>query len=251
LTSVEKIGSITDMVLEEETAAENDYCFSNIQLEIDSIKFRFPDTKNDVLKSISLKIAQGEKIFIEGENGSGKTTLIRVLSGLLQPTSGVFLINDDTFRKINLQQYRSQIGTILNGETPFEGTILENITFNDPNVTNENIRWAIDAVQLGGLIRSLPQGLDTKIFPEGKQLSSSNSKKILLARSIIHKPKILFYENPTDNMDEEVANEVIDFIMSDKHQWTVIVSSKNERWKTKCSRNIILQNGKVVTDLKK
>ena len=251
LTSVEKIGSITDMDLEEETAAENDYCFTNIQLEIDSLKFRFPDTKSDVLKSISLKIAQGEKIFIEGENGSGKTTLIRVLSGLLQPTSGVFLINDDTFRKINLQQYRSQIGTILNGETPFEGTILENITFNDPNVKSEDIRWAIDAVQLGGLIRSLPQGLDTKIFPEGKQLSSSNSKKILLARSIIHKPKILFYENPTDNMDEEVANEVIDFIMSDKHQWTVIVSSKNERWKTKCSRNIILQNGKVVTDLKK
>ncbi len=251
LTSVEKIGSITDMDLEEEMVVENDYCFTNIQLEIDSIKFRFPETKNDVIKSISLKIIQGEKIFIEGENGSGKTTLIRVLSGLLQPTSGVFLINDDSFRKINLQQYRSQIGTILNGETPFEGTILENITFNDPNVSNEDIRWAIDAVKLGGLIKSLPQGIDTKIFPEGKQLSSSNARKILLARSIIHKPKILFYENPTDNMDEEVANEVIDFIMSDVHQWTVVVSSKNERWKAKCSRNIILQNGKVITDLKK
>lgn len=249
LTSVEKIGSITDMDLEEEIVVENDYCFTNIQLEIDSLKFRFPDTKSDVLKSISLKIVQGEKIFIEGENGSGKTTLIRVLSGLLQPTSGVFYINDDSFRKINLQQYRSQIGTILNGETPFEGSILENITFNDPNVSNEDIRWAIDAVKLGGLIKSLPQGIDTKIFPEGKQLSSSNARKILLARSIIHKPKILFYENPTDNMDEEVANEVIDFIMSEVHQWTVVVSSKNERWKTKCTRNIILQNGKVVTDL--
>ncbi len=249
LTSVEKIGSITDMDLEEEIVVENDYCFTNIQLEIDSLKFRFPDTKSDVLKSISLKIVQGEKIFIEGENGSGKTTLIRVLSGLLQPTSGVFYINDDSFRKINLQQYRSQIGTILNGETPFEGSILENITFNDPNVSNEDIRWAIDAVKLGGLIKSLPQGIDTKIFPEGKQLSSSNARKILLARSIIHKPKILFYENPTDNMDEEVANEVIDFIMSDVHQWTVVVSSKNERWKIKCTRNIILQNGKVVTDL--
>lgn len=251
LTSVEKIGSITDMDLEEETIVENEYCFTNIQLETENLKFRFPEAKNDMLKSISLKIEQGEKIFIEGENGSGKTTLIRVLSGLLQPTSGVFYINDDTFRKINLHQYRSQIGTILNGETPFEGTILENITFNDLHVSNEALRWAIDAVQLGSLIKSLPNGLDTKIFPEGKQLSSSNARKILLARSIIHKPKILFYENPTDNMDEEVANEVIDYILSDKHQWTVIVSSKNERWKNKCSRNIILQNGKIVSDLKK
>jgi ABC-type bacteriocin/lantibiotic exporter with double-glycine peptidase domain len=251
LTSVEKIGLITDMALEEEDSVENDYCFTNIQIEVENLKFRFPDSKNDVLKSISLKIEQGEKICIEGENGSGKTTFIRVLSGLLQPTSGAFFINDDSFRKINLQHYRSQIGTILNGETPFEGTIEENITFNDPSISNENLRWAIDAVQLGPLLKSLPQGLETKIFPEGKELSSSDARKILLARSIIQKPKILFFENPTDTMDDEVANEIIDYILSDKHQWTVIVSSKNERWKNNCSRNIILQKGKIISDLKK
>jgi ABC-type bacteriocin/lantibiotic exporter with double-glycine peptidase domain len=251
LTSIEKIGSITDMDLEEEIIVENDYCFNNIQLETENLKFRFPETKNDVLKSISLTVAQGERIFIEGENGSGKTTLIRVLSGLLQPTSGVFFINDDTFRKINLQQYRSQIGTILNGETPFEGTIKENITFNDPMVSEEQLKWAIDAVQLGSLIKALPNGLNTKIFPEGKQLSSSNARKILLARSIIHKPKILFYENPTDNMDEDVANQIIDFILSPENKWTVIVSSKNERWKSSCSRVITLENGKIIAEIKK
>ena len=251
LTSIEKIGSITDMDLEEEIIVENDYCFTNIQLETENLKFRFPETKNDVLKSISLTVAQGERIFIEGENGSGKTTLIRVLSGLLQPTSGVFFINDDTFRKINLQQYRSQIGTILNGETPFEGTIKENITFNDPMVSEEQLKWAIDAVQLGSLIKALPNGLNTKIFPEGKQLSSSNARKILLARSIIHKPKILFYENPTDNMDEDVANQIIDFILSPENKWTVIVSSKNERWKSSCSRVITLDNGKIIGEIKK
>ncbi len=251
LTSVEKIGSITDMDFEEEFKTEIDYCFTNIELETENLKFRFPGTKNDVLKAITLKISQGEKIFLDGENGSGKTTLIRVLSGLLQPTSGILLVNDDSFRRINLEQYRSQIGTILHGETPFEGTVLENITFNDPNVTDDDLRWAIDAVQLGGFIKSLPEGLNTKIFPEGKQLSSSNARKILLARSVIHKPKILFYEYPTDNMDEDVANEVIDYIMSDKHKWTVIVSSKNERWKSQCSRQITMADGKIVKDLKK
>ncbi|WP_298221612.1 ATP-binding cassette domain-containing protein [Flavobacterium sp.] len=251
LTSVEKIGSITDLTLEEHMSQDYDYCFTNIQLEIENLKFRFPDSKNDVLKTISMKISQGEKIYLDGENGSGKTTLIRILSGLLQPTSGVFFINDDSFRKINLQQYRSQIGTILNGETPFEGTIRENITFNDPSISNEDLKWVIEAMQLGEVIKSLPQGLDTKIFPEGKQLTSSNAQKILLARSIIHKPKVLFYENPTDHMDDAVARDIIEFLCAPNQQWTVIVSSKNQLWKTKAIRHIIMQNGKVVSDIKK
>jgi ABC-type bacteriocin/lantibiotic exporter with double-glycine peptidase domain len=168
----------------------------------------------------------------------------------MEPTTGSFYINDETFRKIDLKQYRSQIGTIIHGETPFEGTIMENITFNDPFITNEDLKWAIESVQLSSSIKSLPQGLDTKIFPEGRQLSSSNAQKLLLARSIIHKPRILLYEDPTDLMDEKVANEIIDFITSDKNKWTVIVSSKNPYWKTKCTRQITMQNGKIKLDTK-
>ncbi len=250
LTSIEKIGQITDMDLEQETNTEYTSCLTNIVLETENLEFHFPDSNDSILKSISLQINQGEKIFIDGQNGSGKTTLIRILSGLLQPTSGSFYINDDTFRKIDLKQYRSQIGTIIHGETPFEGTILENITFNDDSVSNEDLKWAIESVQLSGVIKSLPKGLDTKIFPEGRQLSSSNAQKLLLARSIIHKPRILFYEDPTDMMDEKVANEIIDFITSDKNRWTVIVSSKNPYWKTKCNRQIIMQNGSIKLDKK-
>lgn len=251
LTSVEKIGTITDLTLEDDMNVDYEYCFTNIQLEIENLKYRFPDSKNDVLKTISLKISQGEKIYLDGENGSGKTTLIRVLSGLLHPTSGAFFINDDTFRKINLQQYRSQIGTILNGETLFEGSIRENITFNDPTLTSEDLKWVIEAMQLGDLIKSLPNGLETRIFPEGKQLTSSNSQKILLARSIIHKPKVLFFENPTDHMDDAVAKDIIEFLCAPNQQWTVIVSSKNQLWKTKATRHIVMQNGKIVSDIQK
>ena len=251
LTSIEKIGRITDMDLEEETISDNDSCFTAIVLEAENLTFKFPDANDNVLKDISLHINQGEKIVIEGENGSGKTTLIRVLSGLLQPTSGSLYINDNTFRKIDLKQFRSQIGTIIQSETPFEGTILENITFNDKTISHENLKWAIEGVQLSSVIKSLPKGLETKIFPEGRQLSSSKAQKLLLARSIVHKPKILFYEDPTDTMDEKVANEIIDFITSPKNNWTVIVSSKNPYWKTKCNRQITMQNGNIILDTKK
>jgi ABC-type bacteriocin/lantibiotic exporter with double-glycine peptidase domain len=250
LTSIEKIGQVTDLELEEDVAFKGDTCYTNISLETENLSFKFPDSNKEILNAITLKIEQGEKIVIEGENGSGKTTLIRVLSGLLQPTNGSFYINDDTFRKINLKQFRSQIGSIIHSETPFEGTLLENITFNDNTISTEDLKWAIDGVQLSTYIKSLPKGLETRIFPEGKQLSSSNTQKMLLARSIIHKPKILFYEDPTDTMDEKVANEIIDFITSDKNKWTIIVSSKNPYWKTKCNRSITMQNGAIQLDLK-
>lgn len=250
LTSVEKIGQVVDLKTEDDNFEENKSCHMNLVLECENLQFKFPDSANFVLNDISLKIEQGERIYLEGKNGSGKTTLIRILSGLLQPTSGIFFINDDTFRKINLSQYRSQIGTIIQNETPFEGTILENITFNNPNISHEDVKWAVESVKLSPYIKSLPNGLETKIFPEGKQLSSSNAQKILLARSIINKPKILFYEDPLDKTDESTAREIIDFITNPANKWTLIISSKNEYWKEKCSRSITMKKGKISTDIK-
>ena len=251
LTSVEKIGQIVDLKMEEPRAHNSDYCFTHLSIETENLKFKYPEATDDVLSDINLKIEPSEKIYLEGINGSGKSTLIRILAGFINPTSGSFFINDDTYRKIDITQYRSQISTITQGESPFEGTVLENITMNNPAITNEDIKWAIESVQLGSFIKTLPDGLETKIFPDGRQLSSSNAQKILLARSIVNKPKILFYEDPLDKMDEEASKEIIDFLTNSSNQWTVIVSSKNNYWEQKCSRKITLQNGKIIADLKK
>tara|TARA_R110000868_G_scaffold111973_3_gene301889 strand:- start:3552 stop:5210 length:1659 start_codon:yes stop_codon:yes gene_type:complete len=251
LTSVEKIGYITDLKLEEEFPTDYDTCYTSIALEVEKVSFKFPDTKIKVLDNISLNINQGEIIYIDGANGSGKTTLIRILSGLVQPTLGSVSINDNSFKKINLNQYRSQIESIVYGETPFEGTLAENISFKNKGIPENNLNWALEGIQLKEFVKSLPNGLETAIFPEGKQLSSSNAQKILLARSIISKPKILFYEDPTDTMDDTVANALIDFITAKEHNWTIIVSSKNPYWKTKCTRQITMEKGRIILDQKK
>jgi ABC-type lipoprotein export system ATPase subunit len=72
-----------------------------------------------------------------------------------------------------------------------------------------------------------------------------------LARSIVNKPRILFYEDPTDAMDEKVANEIIDFISSEQNKWTIIISSKNPYWKTKCSRILTMHKGQIISDTQK
>ncbi len=251
LTSVEKIGQITDLEIEKFNNSDATICFNNMVLETENLNFSFPDSTDLILENINLKIDSSEKIYLDGENGSGKTTLLRILSGLFKQTSGSFFINDDTFRKIDLTQYRSQIGTIIQGETPFEGTILENITFGNKDVSQEDLKWAIESVKLSTYVKSLPNGLDTKIFPEGRQLSSSNAQKILLARSIITKPKILFFEDALDKMDEDASKEIIDFLTASTNKWTLIVSSKNDYWKQKCTRKITMKNGKIIADSKK
>lgn len=245
LTSVEKIGQIVDLDTEKADPKPADYCYTNILLETDNLSFKFPQSTDYVLSGIDLKIKPGDKIYLDGQNGSGKSTLIRILSGLMQPTSGSFSINDDTYRKVDINQYRSHIGTVMSHETPFEGTILENITFNNPHVSHEEIKWAIDQVDLGSFIKSLPEGLDTYIHAEGRQLSSSNAQKILLARSIVNHPKILFYEDPVDKMDEVSARKIIDFLTQPEHPWTLMVTSKNPYWKEKCQRIINLSDGQI------
>ncbi len=250
LTSVEKIGQVTDMKIEETQMTEEANRYDRITLQAEDVSFSYPESENPVIKNITIDITQGEKIVLDGSNGSGKTTLIRILAGLIRPTSGAFYINDDTFRKIDLNHYRTHIAGIINGETPFEGTIMENLTFNDPDVKNDDIRKALDAVHLTDYIKTLKDGLDTMIYPEGRQLSASNARKLLLARSIIKKPLILFYEDPTDTMDKEAAEEIIDFIMAPENHWTVVVTSKNKYWKAKATRVVSMENGMIINDQK-
>lgn len=250
LTSVEKIGQIVDLNIEKNSTTEPDFCFTNITIEAENLSYKFPESTQFALNKLNLKIEPSEKIYLEGDNGSGKTTLLRILSGFMQPSMGSFFINDDTYRKIDINHYRTQIGTIIQGETPFEGTIIENITFNNPLVTNDDLKWAIDSAKLGDYIKSLPEGLDTKIYPDGRQLSSSNAQKIVLARSIVNKPKILFYEDPLDKMDEEATREIIDFLTDSSNKWTLIVSSKNDYWKQKCNRKITMKEGEIIADTK-
>ena len=172
------------------------------------------------------------------------------MSGLLQPTKGHFIINDDTYNKVNINDYRKHFGSILYGESLFEGTILDNITFNQ-KIENSKLKWALDGVDLTSFIKTLPLGLETPITSDGKQLSSSNMQKILIARSIINEPRILFFENALDKTDSDTAKKIIEFLLHKDQKWTIIAVSKNAHFKEKCSRVITLSEGKISNDIKK
>lgn len=248
LTSVEKIGEVVDMDIEEESEKTSAFCYNQIHFEVENLSFSFPESTKKILNSLTLKIKQGESIFIGGKNGAGKSTLLRILSGLIETKSGALYINDENYKRINLNQYRKQIGVVVSDQTTFEGTIFENITFNNPAITPERLKWVLEKVTLIEEIKKLPNGLDEIILTNGRQLSSSLTQKILLARAIINNPNVLFLEDPFDKIDADQANQIIDFILSKENKWTVVVISKNEYWAKNCDRRITLDKGKLISD---
>lgn len=249
LTSVEKIGQVTDMEVSviPNTAEKSSH---GITVETENVSYNYPGSDKKSLQNINLKICQGEKILINGTNGAGKSTLLRLLAGITEPVSGGIYVTDNYMNRLDEDSYKAQAGTFLQGETLFEGTIRDNILFGSSNIDNEDLKWALDAVCLSPFIKTFPNGLETHVHPGGRQLSASDVQKILLARSIVNKPNILFLEDPTDKMDETTASKIIDFLASEKNNWTVIVASKGDAWKNKCSRMITIGNGVITNDIK-
>jgi len=246
ITSLEKLGSVADLELEKEKQ-ETTYFIKDedIILETEQLTFQFPDAELPVIKNINLTINPKDRILIQGENGSGKTTLLRLLSRLIEPSTGTIFINNTNYKKFSIDEYRSKIGVITINDSLFEGTILENITCNNPLITMKDINDVLDKLKLTSLIKSLPKGLDTELISEGKQVNSSTVQKILLARCIILKPKILFLEEPTDKLDKETAKEIIDVLTNENNPWTLVVVAKGNYWKTKCKTIYTLENGSI------
>jgi ABC-type bacteriocin/lantibiotic exporter with double-glycine peptidase domain len=251
LTAVEKIGLVTDLEIHDGLKkSEPVTSDSHLTIETVDMNFRYPEDDKDIIKNINLKITPGEKVFIAGANNSGKTTLVRLLSGYLSPTSGIIYVNESIIKKSERGYYKNFTGLVMQEDTLFEGTLLENLTFNNPKVSNEDVKWALNVVGLTVIVKRLPNGLDTIINSDGRQLTRSVIQKIMIARAIITRPKVLFLEEPTISMDPKSARQIIDFLVSPENDWTIIVSSVDEYWKKACNREIDMNNGEIIKDIK-
>lgn len=249
LTSVEKIGQVTDLEIND-IPANSEINKGGITLETEKLSYAYPDSERKALKNVDLKIVQGEKILVTGSNGSGKSTLLKVLSGIIEPEAGAMYVTDSYMNRLNEDTYRAQSGTLLQGDTLFEGTIRNNILFGNNAIDSDDLKWALDKVDLSPYIKTFPDGLETHIYPGGGVLSDSDVQKILLARSIVHKPNMLFLEEPTSMMDEATSEKITDFLFSDENKWTVVVASNNDIFKNKCKRIVSIEEGKIINDVK-
>ena len=245
LTSLEKMGQVVDKELENQEGDKPNFN-DDFSIELDNVSYGVPNRELHILRKISLKINPKTKLLIRGESGSGKSSLLRLIAGVLEPTIGRVFVNDYVLDNINLNHYRAHLGMSLADETPFEGTIRENITFGNDQISEAQLRWAIEKVELNEFVKQSPQGLSTVLYPEGKQTSYTIAKKIVLARAIVNKPKILILEDPLEYFEPKEVNRIISFLTDDSNPWALVVVSKTNNWIQNCTQVITLKSGEII-----
>lgn len=244
VTSIEKIGQVVDKELETQNGQEPNYN-ENLTIELDQVSYEVSNREKPILNDISLKIKPKTRVLIQGESGSGKSSLLRVLAGVIEPTAGEVTINNFSISSLHLNHYRSQLGLSLSEESPFEGTLRENITFGDSTMSDDDVLWALEKVGLLSFLKQQSNGLNTMLYPEGKQMSYTITKKLVLARAIVKKPKVLILEDALDQFNINETNNIIDFLINPENPWTLVVVSSNQRWQTYCNDVITLEEGRI------
>ncbi|MCB9251162.1 MAG: ATP-binding cassette domain-containing protein [Flavobacteriales bacterium] len=247
LTSLEKIGQVTDLELEKEGGVFIDNFKEGLQIELMNVNFQYPQENKNALNEISLLIKPGQRILVSGKNDSGKSTLLYMLAGLIKPASGYMAVNDIPIENYDFETLHSNIGGYLRDEDLFEGTLLENITLGRLNVNFEDVKWAIKNLGLEPLLKTLPLGYETKILPHGRQFSKSTVAKILIARVVVDKPKLLLFENSFAILSDEDREEILKFVLDPEHHWTVVISSSHDLGiYNQIETEFLLEKGRIV-----
>jgi len=248
LTALEKIGQVTDLELErtEETDLTIRQDGPGLEVELSAVDFSFPGQKDLVLNQLSLLVKSGEKIVITGENGSGKSTTLQLLAALYEPLKGA--ITYDQLPKNNYEpiSLRSVIGDSLTQEQLFEGSILENISMGRADATFENVRWAVSHLGLENFIKEQALGYNTVLDPQGKKLPRSIVQKLILARSIADKPRLLLLEDAFEHLEAKDRKQIIDFLTGPDAKWSLVAVSSNEYLAKSCDQIMVMEKGKII-----
>ena len=161
-----------------------------------------------ILRGISLEVQPGRTIAIVGRSGSGKTTLIKCLAGMLEPTEGTVLFDGVDMKSLDYRHLRRRIGVVLQQNYMFDGSILSNIAFGDPEPSKDRAAWAARLANAHDFIRQLPLGYETRIGESGLLLSGGQQQRIGIARALYIDPPVLIFDEATSALDSESEHAI-------------------------------------------
>ncbi|MEE1610897.1 peptidase domain-containing ABC transporter [Microvirga sp. CF3016] len=177
-------------------------------VDLVGVSFRYADTEPEVLSGACLQVAAGSFVAITGPSGAGKTTLLKIMLGLFKPTQGCVLIDGTPLEHFGVQDFRAQIGVVMQDDQLLSGSIAENISFFDANL---DLAWARQCAAVAGIddeIMGMPMNYDTLIGDMGTTLSGGQRQRVLLARALYRRPRMLFMDEGTSHLDLDKEREV-------------------------------------------
>lgn len=218
-------------------------------IEVRDLHFRYAATEPFVLAGVSLKIDAGESVAIIGPSGGGKSTLGKALLGLLQTERGEVLVGGVPLERLGLRKFRDMVGTVMQDDQLFAGSIADNIAFFSPDM---DLKWVAECSALAAVhtdIAAMPMAYNTLIGDMGAALSGGQKQRILLARALYKRPKILFLDEATSALD--VANEKLVNAAVQKLSLTRIIIAHRPETIAMADRVVVLNGGKIAQEMRK
>jgi ATP-binding cassette subfamily B protein RaxB len=182
------------------------------EIEMRNVSFRYSDTDPLVLDNVSLRVEAGESVAVVGPSGCGKTTLAKVLLGLLPPTGGEVLIGGVPLDKLGARFFRDMVGTVMQEDRLFVGSIADNICFFDAEPDQARIEKCAMLAAVHEDILAMPMAYNTLVGDMGTALSGGQKQRLLLARALYKQPTILILDEATSHLDiarERSVNDAI------------------------------------------
>ncbi len=211
----------------------------------DHVSFTYDKAKR-VLDDFTLDIAPGEMIGLVGHSGAGKSTIINLLSRFYDVTEGAIKIDGIDIRQIAQEDFRHQLGIVLQEPFLFPGTILSNIAYAKPDASVEEIMRAAKAANCHEFILKFPDGYDTQVGERGQRLSGGERQRISIARAILHDPKILILDEATASVDTETEKLIQEAIARLVQNRTTFAIAHRLSTLRHASRLVVMKEGKMV-----
>lgn len=218
----------------------------NGSIELSNVCFRYNDSMPYVVDGMNLKIRAGEYIAIVGRTGCGKSTLMRLLLGFETPEKGAIYYDGKDMTKLDLRSLRRRIGAVTQDGKLFQGDIYSNIVISAPQLT---LKEAWEAAEMSGIaddIRAMPMGMQTIISEGQGGISGGQKQRLMIARAVAPKPKILMFDEATSALDNKTQKQVSEAL--DGLKCTRIVIAHRLSTIRNCDRILVLDKGRIIED---
>ena len=198
------------------------------------------------LKDVSCSFGGFRKYGIVGPSGCGKTTLAQLLAGVVQPTQGSIVVNNHAIETLSMPSWRKQVAYLPQSPHIFSTTLRNNLTFYQPDATEEEIAHALELVGLTSLVTELPKGLDTVVGGGGRSLSGGQSQRVALARAVLHRTcRVLVFDEPTAHLDIETEWELKQRMLPLMEGKLVFFATHRLHWLSEMDEILLLEDGQV------
>lgn len=212
-------------------------------IEFKNVWFKYAD--NYVLEDVSFKINPNETMAIVGPTGAGKTTILNLIVKNYVPEKGEILLDGININDLSAKSIRHHIGQMLQDVFLFEGTVYDNLTFGNSNITRSQVNQALEYVGATGVIKKLPHGLDTIIYERGNNFSQGERQLLSFARVILYKPSVMFLDEATANIDSETEVIIQNSLAKIMKMNTMLVVAHRLSTIKNCTKILVLANGVI------